>query len=357
MSSLIIEVCKINKIETHPNADKLDIVTVKGWNCIVGRNQYKIGDLVIYCPPDSIIPQNLIDKYKLEFLRKNGRVGTIKLRGIISQGLILDCSYDNVYEGQDVAKDLGIIKYEEAPFNPKCGRMVSKKKLNPLFDKYTDIENINNYNNVLKEGEEVVITEKIHGTNARYGNLPRRKHNIFDRIRALLCGDYEFVYGSHNVQKTLIRNRGGFYKDDVYSYIADKYKIKSWLPKDYIIYGEIYGCSIQDLTYGCNINEINLVVFDIKYKEKYLSWVELLRFANKYLYENNIKLPPVLFIGKYSDNIKNNCSKGNSLLYTSQIKEGCVIKPLIEREEHIGRVILKSINLDYLIRQKGTEYK
>lgn len=41
MSSLIVEACRINKSEKHPNADKLSIVTVKGWNCITGLNQYK----------------------------------------------------------------------------------------------------------------------------------------------------------------------------------------------------------------------------------------------------------------------------------------------------------------------------
>ena len=33
MSSLIVEVCQIAAIEKHPNADNLDIATVKGWNC------------------------------------------------------------------------------------------------------------------------------------------------------------------------------------------------------------------------------------------------------------------------------------------------------------------------------------
>ena len=63
MSKLIVEVCKVDNIEKHPNADRLSIATIKGWNCIVGLNQYKPGDLVIFIPPDSIVPEDIIKKY------------------------------------------------------------------------------------------------------------------------------------------------------------------------------------------------------------------------------------------------------------------------------------------------------
>lgn len=48
MSSLIVEVCQIAAIEKHPNADNLDIATVKGWNCIVRTGQYSQGDAVVF---------------------------------------------------------------------------------------------------------------------------------------------------------------------------------------------------------------------------------------------------------------------------------------------------------------------
>ena len=111
MSQLIVEVCKVDAVDAVPNSDNLESVTVKGWHCIVGKGNHKVGDLVIYCPPDSIIPTDIIDKYKLTFLKKNGRVGTIKLRGSISQGLILTPD-PKMVEGQDVASILGITKWE-----------------------------------------------------------------------------------------------------------------------------------------------------------------------------------------------------------------------------------------------------
>ena len=89
MSSLIVEVCEISNIEPHPNADRLDIPTVKGWNCIVQKGSYRAGDWCVFFPPDSVLPDWIISDYELEFLKKGGRVGTLKLRGYISQGLIL----------------------------------------------------------------------------------------------------------------------------------------------------------------------------------------------------------------------------------------------------------------------------
>ena len=365
MSKLIVEVCKVDKIEKHPNADRLSIVTVKGWNCIVSLDQYKEGDLVIYCPPDSVIPNDIIEKYNLEFLKKNGRVGTIKLRKYISQGLILDLKclpgYGELtggmsslcFEGKDVAKELNIIKYEvPAPkFQQFRGQRPTKKKQNPLFDKYTDIENIKNYNKVFKDEDLVVITEKIHGTNFRAGKLLRYKDNLWGKIKAFLFGKYEFVYGSHNVQLSTFHTKN-FYGEDIYGKIAKKYKLAEIISEDYILYGEIYGKGIQDLEYGKE--DIDIVFFDIKYKEKYLNLSEFL-FITKSL---NLPTVPILSIENFRKDTISTYTDGKSKLCPTQSREGCVIKPI--KEEYnikIGRKILKSVSEEYLLRKGGTEYK
>lgn len=361
MSSLIIEVCKIDKIEKHPNADKLSIVGVKGWNCIVGLDQYNVGDLVVFCPPDSVIPSNIIEKYNLEFLKKNGRVGSIKLRGYLSQGLILDLPEGNWKLGDNVADIFGITKYE-VPESPSIQgiKQPSKKKINPLFDRYTEIENVKNFNDVFTLGDVVLITEKIHGSNARFGNLEisiNKRQPFSYKIRCwykkhILKQTHEFVYGSHNVQITSNNNRHSFYGDDIWGKIAKKYDMANIIPKDYIVYGEIYGKGIQDLTYG--LEDIDIVIFDIKYKDKYLDWEAVWDFCC----EHNLKTVPQLFVGEFSQNVLEKCTMGNSIIYPKQIREGAVIKMLHE-ENHpkIGRKILKSINADYLLRKNGTEYQ
>jgi len=351
MSDLIVKVCNVDKIEKHPNADRLSIVTIKGWNCIVGLNQYKEGDLVIFCPPDSIIPIDIIEKYKLEYMGKNRRVKTVKLRKAISQGLILDIPEGKKWaEGKDVAKELGITKYEP-PVSTRLqvAGQPSKRKLNPSFDKYTDINNIKHYNNLFKIGEEVVITEKIHGTNFRAGNLKRYNKGIWNKIKCFLFGKYEFVYGSHNVQIIGHKGRNCFYGEDVYGRMGAKYKLGEIIPKDFIFYGEIHGGNIQDLNY--DLKDIDLRIFDIKYKGEYLDWnvVELVCATME------LKTVPVLYQGILEEGMIEQFTRGLSTI-ANHIREGCVIKPSIEDNTIvIGRKILKSINSEYLVRENRTE--
>jgi tRNA-binding EMAP/Myf-like protein len=385
MSKLIVEICRVEKVEKHPNADKLSIVTIKGWNCITGLDQYKVGDLVIFCPPDSIIPESLIEKHNLEFLRKNGRVGTIKLRKVISQGLVLDISdlspLVKVKEGINVANVLGITKWEPPEANYSCQtkretvsqyfvkwvhkeitlrRFIAKsfglikdslfkrkKKLNPYFDKYTDIENIKNYPNVLKDGELVVITEKIHGSNTRYGNLPKKSTWLNRKL-------YEFCYGSHNIQLCGNRGKHCFYGEDLYGRIAERLQLDTKLPNGFVFYGEIYGKGVQDLTYG--LDDISVQFFDIKDVKtgKYLDHDKFTDTCRL------LQLPvvPVLYYGPFSKEAIKEHTEGTStvgIVTKGCIREGCVIKPVIERIEHLGRVILKSISEEYLLRKGGTE--
>jgi len=248
---------------------------------------------------------------------------------------------------------LGIIKYEPpvSRISLNSRRQPTKKKRNPLFDKYTDIENIKNFNAIFKDGDEVVITEKIHGTNFRAGNLKRYKDNLLGKILSFLFGEYEFVYGSHRVQKTPMNRNMGFYGEDVYGQIAKRYNLKEIIPKDYIIYGEIYGKGIQELEYGRK--DIDVVFFDVKYKERYLDFAE----AKEFFRIKQLRYVPILMFGKYSDEELKNHTEGNSCLCVNQIREGCVVKPTIEENNHIiGRKILKSINPEYLCNKNRTEH-
>lgn len=358
MSSLIVEVCKINNIEKHPKADRLRISTIKGWNCIIGLKDFNIGDLCIFCPPDSVIPDKIIDQYKLEYLKNGGRVRIVKLKGFISQGLVLAIPEGkNWKEGKDVAKEMGITKYEP-PISQNLGlkgNKPTKKKRNPLFDKYTDIENVKNYNRIFNEDDIVVITEKIHGTNFRAGKLERYKNNLLGKILSWLFGKYEFVYGSHNVQLHALNKRKNFYGEDVYGQIAKKYNLADIIPEDYIVYGEIYGKGIQELEYG--MKDIDVRFFDVKYKGEYLNWSDVVEFC---LYRN-LPTVPILAIENYKPDMLDKYTTGCSVLgikvRLDSIREGCVIKSVIE-ENHprIGRKILKSINPEYLLKKNRTEH-
>ncbi len=59
MSTLIVEIVPILNIKEHPNADKLEIAEVKGWECIVKKDDFKVGDYALYIPIDSQLPADV----------------------------------------------------------------------------------------------------------------------------------------------------------------------------------------------------------------------------------------------------------------------------------------------------------
>jgi len=395
MSTLIVEICKIDEVTKHPNADRLSIVTIKGWHCIVGLNDYVVGDAIIFIPPDSIMPSSLIDEYNLAYLRSkshrsHGRVRTVKLRGCISQGLVMPLKILNKGEhcrltlngiendldkviypkfeyGTNVAELLGITKYE--PPEPKFSGMgtprTSKKKWkNPDFDMYTHIENIKHYNTVFELGDVVNITEKIHGTNFRAGVLKchYKGPKFWQWLMTKFFRDYEFLYGSHKVQiaKSASRAKNSYYSEDVYGQIAKRYQLKDIIPEGYILYGEIYGKGIQKgYTYGLPSElreyDTDVVFFDVKKDGEYLNYDEFYEFCKK----RALPKTPILYQGLYPglDKVKE-MTKGNSVLWADQkMREGVVVKSYIEENNHnCGRKILKAISEDYLLLKDNTEF-
>jgi len=171
MSTLKAEICKIEKVENHPNADRLEIVQVKDWNCVVSKDTFLEGDLCLYIPIDSILPEELEKRIFGENskvkLHKH-RIRTIKLRGVISQGLVIKPEEIGICakEGQDLTSYLGITKYEppeELPSVYGTSKKIKKRYINSNFHKYTCIENIKNHPKVFETNEWVSITEKVHG--------------------------------------------------------------------------------------------------------------------------------------------------------------------------------------------------
>lgn len=355
MSSHVVEVVRVDKVEKHPNADRLELVYIKGWVSIIQTGQFKVGDLAVYIPIDSVLPEAMVEKHKLEYLKNGARVRTVKLRGAISQGLLLPPD-PGTREGQNVAAIWGITKWEppSADFQPRNSpRKATRLRPNPNFARYTDIENIKNFPNVFEDGERVVITEKIHGTNARYGMVERHITGLWSRLKTLLFGKWEFVVGSHNVQLTAFTPKHAkFYAEDVYTKIAKRYRLNELIPPGYTLYGEIYGKGVQDLTYG--LDDIDVAFFDLKKGERYLSLLELGEFCA----DRRLPLAPILYRGPWSPDLLGRLTDGASRLsQVEQIREGCVVRPEIEANHfRVGRKILKSVSADYLLRKNGTEF-
>lgn len=364
MSSHIVEVAVIDELVKHPNADRLEIATVKGWNCIVQIGQFEKGEKVVYIPIDSILPEELAEKLGVtSYLSKGERLRTVRLRGYISQGLLMKIDQHRKV-GTDVAKEFGITKW--APPPPKyqgSGKPSTPRNPNPNFDKYNDLENIKNYTSVFQYDDIVVISEKIHGTNFRAGKVPSYPITFWDRVKRFIRtkilhkSDYVFVVGSRNVQ--LEPDSETFYKENVYGKAARMYQLNRILPDGYTLYGEIYGEGIQDLQYGMEGKGIEVVFFDLKINGKYVDYPVFRDFCA----EHNLPYAKNFYTGPFEDGeIVKQLTDGQSHLAmqngSEQIREGVVVKLVHEKNDpRFGRKILKSVSDAYLLRKDGTEYQ
>lgn len=167
---------KIAEVVSIPNADKICAYRVDGWFVVDSVGKYNVGDLVVMCEIDSWVPTSIAP-----FLTKAGhepkefegvkgeRLRTIKLRGQVSQGLLLPISILDAAVGfdieDDVTKILGILKYEK----PLPAALAGMAKGNfPSFIPKTDQPRIQNCTRQFQDwkNQNVVweVTEKLDGS-------------------------------------------------------------------------------------------------------------------------------------------------------------------------------------------------
>lgn len=368
MSQLKVEIVTPNEITKHPNADRLEIARVFGWTIVVPKGVFAVGDLAVYFPIDSILPEVIEAKLfppDSKIKLHHHRVKTIKLRGAISQGLLarVDEVFNDDYGlfiGKDVADVLGVTKYEPPePTNAKfAGKQTSKKQTNPNFHKYTEIENWKWYPKLFAEGELVYVTEKIHGTNFRAGWVKFHPVTWYDKILAFLhlAPEWQFVYGSHNVQFQSTPRKKGFYGEslgkNVYAEAVEKYNLRNKLHPGEVIYGEIYGDGIQKgYLYSCKPGERKMVVIDVKINGEYYDHLAAILFCGSY------QLPIVPLDGTfYYNEARIRQLVDNPSWLGSELREGVVIKPVIEEYTYMGRKILKLKSDKFLLTQEDDSH-
>lgn len=355
-------VARIDEVKPIKGADNIEQVVAGGWNCITKKCEYKVNDLVVIATTDAIIPLELSDKMGVtNYLRKGGRVRTVKLRGVYSECLIIPISYvpfmENYYEGKDMMYAMNIYKYEPPAVQVQLasGRKI-KYHQNPNFGVYYKFPNLKNVNGMFTEEDVVQITRKFHGTNARYGIVKKRSLSFWDKVKKFVkltdeWIEYEYVYGSHNVEKG--SDSQGFYDIDVWRSIADNYDIKnklwSFVRENYpnqelgqglVIYGEIVGPGIQK-NYDYGLKEIKFVGFDVTYNGKY----EPSEYTRMYFEQIGLPHVAILHTGNWSQKVQDEFTFNNFIEGTKIPHEGIVIKDITGDRAKVAKVI----NPDYLI--------
>ena len=358
-------IARINELKEIQGADNIELAIIEGWNCIIQKGQYAEGGLVAVATTDAVIPQELSDAMNVtNYLRKGQRVRTVKLRGCFSECLIIPLKYIpkgkiNTYtEGKDMMDEMGITKYEPPV---KQVQLASGRKIrwqdNPNFHVYYKFPNIKNVPGIFTEDDVVEITRKLHGTSSRYGIVKKTKLSIWDKIKMFFNFadefiEYEFVVGSHNVEKG--SDSQGYYDTNVWYDIDAKYNIKERLwnmaregytPEEIgsgiVLYGEIYGVGIQK-NYDYGLKDIEFAAFDISINGVYKGSTMAQTLI---VYMLELPYVPVLFEGNWSQEIQDKYTFNNFIEGTKIPHEGIVIKHFSGERNKIA----KCINPEYLI--------
>lgn len=338
----------------HPDADALELAQVADYLSVVRKGAFQTGDLIAYIPEGALVPETVLETLglsgKLSGPEKN-RVKAMRLRGVLSQGICLPARPEWTV-GQNVAEELGITKYEPPIPTGFNGEVKNVGTENTVA---YDVENIKAFPHIFTEGESVVMTEKLHGTCAQFILFPEGTHPEGFTFAAASKG-----LGAQGLVFPICEAN----QSNVYVRIAMSLDLEAKMraffgnvTEPVMILGEIFGAKIQDLNYGSKTPTFR--VFDI---------VTGFR-RNQRFYEDSalevacaeLQLPrvPVLYRGPFSKTILMEMTRGKETIsgHETHIREGIVVRPTTERTHpEIGRVQLKSVAEDYLLRKGGTEF-
>lgn len=344
-SPLVIPVAPISNLRPHPNADTLDIAQVLGWQVVVKRGQYTEGQLIVYFPPDTLLPKELSDAWGVTEYLHHQRVRAVRLRGEPSFGLVMASKTLDWEEGQNVAEHFpGVEKYE-APLRTRHGVHIDNPHGLPSdsrFPQYTHIQNLRHYPSILDMpeddlfAEQWIVTEKLHGTNSRIGMI-----------------EGEWMAGSHKVR------RGE--SDELYWSPKEQVErlVKSLARhhKQVVVYGEIVGDAVQSLDYGYE-GYAGYYVFDILVDGRFLDVLTVMGLCESFF----VPFVPVLGVTGITMACAERMASGSTTIVSlppkrTHMREGIVIRPLVERTHpKIGRLILKYVSNEYLLAKEKNSF-
>lgn len=357
MSLFKVEVLPISKIWAHPNADRLELAQVSGlsFQFCIKKDEFKVGNRVVYFPVDSVLPAALADHLGVRnFLSgtSHDRVKTVKLRGQISQGLVsapgvIQTYLNEVYPGYDdleglsqdredltdLTSALGVTKYEPLI------HLVGNAKLIPLDVAAYDIEGADRFPEIVEllMDQEVVVTEKLEGMNFQL---------LLNRDGSYKVGQRNFYIQSNDPAAPHSFEAAASGPLTLAHYLMETLPGS---PQTIRVRGEFLGPGSQGNYYG--LKEHRIAVFEIEVDGRPMDARDvhdLLAGSPSRSY-----MAPELWVGKLRDYLQGRtiqeASNGLSLLAQGRLREGIVIRPFHEQQiEGFGRLIIKQRSPEYL---------
>ena len=355
MERKLASIQKILSLTPIKGADRIEVATILGWQCIVKKGEFKEGDFCVFFEVDSILPP----EPQYIFLEKSKyRIKTIRMKGQVSQGLAVPFSIAFKgkppflkYEGSDFTEKLGVIKYE--PGEP-AGPSSPKRKLNwfqkivkkwmwmiglnkeepslawPSFLQKTDEERIQSCPSILHShvGELFYKTEKLDGSSCTL---------YWNKGRFGACSK------NRELRRKKITGSSGSIDGKIWL-MVQKYNLEGklkLLKRNIGIQGELIGPGIQKNKYKLNDYQYRLFrLFDIDTK-KFIDFDEA-KIIARYL---DLEWCPILeeFVLEHTIQELVECSKGKSQVNPKATREGIVVRSVK------GSTSFKVINPDFLL--------
>lgn len=330
MERKLASIKRITEIKPIEGADAIECAVVGGgWPVVVKKGEFSEGDLALYLEIDSWVPYELAPflckgKEPREYNGVKGeRLRTIKLRGQISQGLVLplDPSEDMVFDGHDMTERYGIQKWEK----PIPAQLQGQMKGNfPAWIRKTDQERVQNLDGKICWDDEFEITVKLDGS-----SMTIWRH------------EGEVGVCSRNVELKMEQEGNSFVN------MAKKVIGNINWPEEIAIQGELMGPSIQGNRE--NLPEHEFFVFDIFDIAAQVYWPSV--SVREFCKTNDLcHVPVVAEAGRLRDwNIDSiesalAVSEGHSL--NNPVREGLVFKRVD------GKFSFKAISNAFLLGEK-----
>ncbi|MEV0180822.1 RNA ligase (ATP) [Streptomyces sp. NPDC050625] len=355
MSTLRVT-AEVLTVHEHPNADALELAQVGLYRAVVAKGAYRTGEAAVYIPEQSVLPAGLIEELGLTGRLAGGnadRVKAVRLRGELSQGIVcrpkaladVDLARAAA-DGTDFAEALGITKWVP-PIPPTMnGDVESAPDLLP----WVDIENIQRYPGIFTAGEDVVLTEKVHGS-ACLLTYVADEGRVFVSSKGFGAKSLALKEDPRNLYWRAVRGHG---VAEAAARLAERLGARR-----VGIFGEVYGAGVQDLTYGADGRRETLgyAVFDVSAEiDGAVRWLDAVESL-----EGELPLVPRLYEGPYDIDRVLEFASGRETVSGRglHLREGVVVRSAVERYSPVtgGRAIAKAVSPAYLTRKGGTEYE
>lgn len=330
----------IASIDEIPGADAIEVASVKGWKVVVKKGEFSVGDKVVYLEIDSWVPNPIApflskgEPREYEGI-KGERLRTVKLRGQISQGLVLPLSivpqsYGLDFsrpDGEDLSELLNINKWEAPIADNLRGQIAGNF---PGFLRKTDEERIQNLTNLLP-------------------NLLGITFNLHEKLDGSSCTVYRDNEGEFGVCSRNLAIKES--DDNSFWRVAKKYDLPNKLPVNICVQGELVGPGVQKNKYG--LKELDLYIFNVFdiHTGSYLDFEKAKELAD----ELGLKWVPFVQDYTISDTTTVDelllLAEGKSVLNTNTEREGLVWRPYQEQEMRgLGRLSFKTISNKFLLK-------